>query len=87
MTEERTPTIPHSHRRILFNYTPHPHKPQNVNLLFEAEKAAAGFNKRVAVRMTRFFSVRAKESSEQQCSSAAQGRQDRPLACGKSESA
>ncbi len=57
MTEKTASTTQQYHPRTLFTHTPHPHKPQNVNLLFEAEKAAAGFNKRVAVGMTQFFSA------------------------------
>src|SRR5436305_14642837 len=48
---------PHHQRRVLFNSTPHPYRPMNVNLVFEAEKAAASFNKRVAINMTRLFSA------------------------------
>jgi len=40
---------PHHRRRVLFNYHPHPYQPLNVNMVFEAEKAAASFNKRVAI--------------------------------------
>lgn len=57
MTEEKASTTAHFHPRILFNYKPLSHKPQNVNLLFKAEKAAAGFNQRVAIGMTKFFSA------------------------------
>jgi uncharacterized membrane protein len=39
----------------LFHYVLHPHRPQNVNLVFEAEKAAGNFNRQVAVRMTTIF--------------------------------
>ncbi len=42
-------------RRLLFQHTPHPHQPTNVNLIFEAEKAAGNFNKKVAVGMTSVF--------------------------------
>src|SRR3989440_12932888 len=48
---------PHHQRRVLFNSTPHPYRPMNVNLVFEAEKAAASFNKRVAINMTKLFSA------------------------------
>lgn len=44
-------------RRSLFHYTPHPHKPRNVNAIFEAEKAAGNFNQKVAVGMTQVFSA------------------------------
>src|SRR5579859_1575593 len=43
------------HRRTLFQHTPHPHQPINVNLIFEAEKACGNFNQRVAVWMTEVF--------------------------------
>lgn len=36
-----------------FIYEGHPHKPQNVNLLHGAELAAAGFNQRLAVTITK----------------------------------
>ncbi len=48
---------PHHQRRVLFNNNPHPYRPMNVNLVFEAEKAAASFNKRVAISMTKLFSA------------------------------
>lgn len=57
MTEESAATTPHHHTGILFKYTPHLHKPQNVNLLFKAEQEAANFNQRVAVGMTKLFSA------------------------------
>jgi len=44
------------HRRTLFQHTPATQRPpRNVNLVFEAEKAAASFNKKVAIRMTSIF--------------------------------
>ncbi|HLJ32639.1 MAG TPA: DUF1003 domain-containing protein [Ktedonobacteraceae bacterium] len=49
-----TPLYPHK-RRILFKPTLHPYKPRNVNLVHEAEKAAGGFNQKVAVSMTNVF--------------------------------
>lgn len=55
MTEEKASTVPHYHPGILFKHTPHPHKPQDVNLLFKAEQATASFNQRVAVGMTTVF--------------------------------
>ena len=42
-------------RRNLFVHTPHPYKPRNVNLILEAEKAAGGFNQKVAVGLTQVF--------------------------------
>ena len=46
---------PEHHRQSLFHHTPHPHKPANVNLVFETEKAAGNFNQKVAVGMTEIF--------------------------------
>ncbi len=44
------------HRHILFQHTKAPQQaPRNVNLVFEAEKAAANFNKKVAIGMTSVF--------------------------------
>lgn len=57
MTEDGASTPSHYDLRTLFHHTPHPHKPQNVNLLFKAEQAAAGFNQHVAVGMTKLFSA------------------------------
>lgn len=42
-------------KNSLFHHTPHPHQPHNVNVLFEAEKAAGSFNQKVAVGMTNMF--------------------------------
>jgi hypothetical protein len=42
------PTTP----RRLFAHTPHPHVPQNVNAMHQAEHAAAGWNTRLAVALT-----------------------------------
>jgi uncharacterized membrane protein len=56
-TTVTTTTYHEPKKRTLYQHTPHPYKPQNVNLLFETEKAAAGFNKRVAILMTKFFSA------------------------------
>ncbi len=44
--------MPHHHRRVLFERTIHPHVPRNVNVILEAEQAAAGFNTRLAVGLT-----------------------------------
>jgi len=44
--------MPHHHRRVLFEETIHPHVPRNVNLVYKAEQAAAGFNTRFAVGLT-----------------------------------
>lgn len=43
------------HRHSLFHRQSHPYQPRNINLIFEAEKAAGGFNKKVAVRLTSIF--------------------------------
>jgi uncharacterized membrane protein len=39
----------------LFCPQPHPHRPRNVNLIFEAEKAAGNFNQQIAIRLTTLF--------------------------------
>src|ERR1700736_5428595 len=55
----KTETIsqPQAHRHhytsVLFHHEPHQHKPRNVNLLHEAEQAAAGINTRIAVGLTK----------------------------------
>ncbi len=46
---------PQRHPGVLFHHQPHQHQPRNINLIHEAEKAAAGFNQRVAVGMTQVF--------------------------------
>ena len=53
---ETTPQMkahPYRHTSVLFHHEPHQHQPRNVNLLHEAEKAASGFNTRVAVGLTK----------------------------------
>lgn len=47
----------HPHTRILFLHRPYAHRPRNVNLVHEAEKAAGNFNQKVAVGMTQLFSA------------------------------
>jgi uncharacterized membrane protein len=42
-------------RRSLFHSQPHPHQPRNINLIFEAEKAAGNFNQKIAVALTNVF--------------------------------
>lgn len=37
----------------LYEHKPHPHRPQNVNVLHQAEIAIAGFNQRLAVKLTK----------------------------------
>jgi len=55
----KTETIsqPQAHRHhytsVLFHHEPHQHQPRNVNLLHEAEQAAAGINTRIAVGLTK----------------------------------
>jgi uncharacterized membrane protein len=49
------PAHPHHFTSALFHHQPHLHQPRNINLIHEAEKAAAGFNQRVAVGMTQVF--------------------------------
>ncbi len=44
---------PHHHTSVLFHHEPHQHQPRNVNLVHEAEKAASGFNQRIAIGLTR----------------------------------
>lgn len=50
---------PKAHHTIqltsLFQHNPFPHKPRNVNLVHEAEKKEAGFNQKIAIRMTTLF--------------------------------
>ena len=48
-----SPEVPQNH--ALFHHTAHLHRPRNVNILFEAEKAAGSFNQKVAVGMTTIF--------------------------------
>ncbi len=54
-TQEQPAKSPYRQHRSLFQYKPHLHQPRNVNLLFETEKSAADFNKKVAVGMTSLF--------------------------------
>jgi hypothetical protein len=50
-TEPQTQVPPH--HSPLFHHQPRPHQPRNVNVLHEAEKAAAGFNQKLATLLTR----------------------------------
>lgn len=53
---QATPKVHHTIQLTsLFQHTPFPHKPRNVNLVHEAEKREAGFNQKVAIRMTTLF--------------------------------
>lgn len=54
-TLAQKPEQKHRHTSALFRHEAHLHQPRNVNLLHEAEKAAAGFNQRVAMGMTQLF--------------------------------
>jgi uncharacterized membrane protein len=45
----------HHHTMTLFHHEPRQHQPRNVNVLHEAEKAAGGFNQKIAVGMTSVF--------------------------------
>lgn len=52
--ETTPPTRAHAHQytRVLFQHQPHEYQPRNINRLMEAEKAAAGFNTKLAVWLT-----------------------------------
>lgn len=54
-TTPQTPAHRNHHTMTLFHHEPHQHQPRNVNVLHEAEKAAGGFNQKVAVGMTGVF--------------------------------
>src|SRR5437588_11036974 len=55
-TAQARPTkLKHHQRQPLFRLKPHLHQPRNVNLIFEAEKAAGNFNQKVAMRLTSIF--------------------------------
>lgn len=54
-TTPQTPAHHNHHTMTLFHHQPHQHQPRNVNVLHEAEKAAGGFNQKVAVGMTGVF--------------------------------
>jgi uncharacterized membrane protein len=63
MAEETTPVsnvqntrhLANLRRTSLFHYTLHPHQPRNVNVIFEAEKAAGNANQKIAVGLTGIF--------------------------------
>jgi len=42
----------HHYTGVLFHHEPHRHQPRNVNLLLEAERAAGGFNEKLAIWLT-----------------------------------
>lgn len=43
----------HHHTVTLFHHEPHQHQPRNVNVLHAAEKAASGFNQKLAIGLTK----------------------------------
>lgn len=43
----------HHHTMVLFHHEPHLHQPRNVNLIHEEERAAGGFNEKVAIWLTK----------------------------------
>lgn len=51
--QTQNPLAPQHHE--LFRYEPPLHRPRNINLIQKAEKAAGGFNQRVAVGLTNIF--------------------------------
>ncbi len=57
MPDSRLPAAPawKTTREHLFHPQLHPHRPQNVNAVHDAEKRAGGFNQQVAMRMTTLF--------------------------------
>jgi hypothetical protein len=52
-TTPQTQAHPHHRAGVLFHHEPHQYQPRNVNLLHEAEKAAAGFNQKLAITLTK----------------------------------
>src|SRR5258707_1517943 len=58
-TSVQTETTPetrvrsHHHTSVLFHHEPHQHKPRNANLLYQAERAAGGFNEKLAIGLTK----------------------------------
>ena len=52
-TTPQTQAHPHRSTRVLFHHEPHQYQPRNVNTLHEAEKAAAGFNQKLAIALTK----------------------------------
>lgn len=52
-TTPQTQAHPLRYTRALFRHQSHEYQPRNVNRLMEAEKAAAGFNTRLAVALTK----------------------------------
>lgn len=59
-TAPQTPNHQHHHiTTTLFHHESHQHQPRNINLVHEAEKAAGGFNQKVAVHLTTLFQAMA----------------------------
>src|SRR5260221_5590773 len=58
-TSVQTETTPemrvrsHHHTSVLFHHEPLQHKPRNTNLLYQAERAAGGFNEKLAIGLTK----------------------------------
>jgi ABC-type multidrug transport system fused ATPase/permease subunit len=48
----QTSAHPHHHTGSLFHHEPHPHKPRNVNVVHNNEKAAEGINTKIAILLT-----------------------------------
>lgn len=57
MTQTNSSSAPSQDTANQLKHVFHVHPPRNVNVMFEAEKAAAGFNQRVAIALTRLFSA------------------------------
>jgi len=57
MQGETTSAQAHAHIQhgALYKHTAFLHQPRNINLIFEAEKAAGNFNQKVAVALTNVF--------------------------------
>jgi uncharacterized membrane protein len=43
----------HLHTSMLFHHEPHQHQPRNINLVQAAERAAGGFNEKLAIWLTK----------------------------------
>lgn len=48
-----TQAHPHHYPKVLFHHEPHQHQPRNINALQKAEQAAAGFNQKLAITLTK----------------------------------
>jgi uncharacterized membrane protein len=49
---QQAPAHQNHYTRHLFHHEPHQHQPRNVNLLQAAERAAGGFNEKLAILLT-----------------------------------